>query len=49
MGTKVDEDAVNSRGNLLMEKIAPVVYGHDTREYWSLNKVIGRSCDIGFD
>lgn len=44
---KVDEEAVNSEGHPIMEKIAPFVYGHGIREYWSLNKVIGRSFDIG--
>ncbi len=47
MDIKVDEEAVNSEGHLIMEKIAPFVYGHGLREYWTLDKVIGRSFDIG--
>ncbi len=47
MDIKVDEEAVNDKGHPIMEKIAPFVYGHGVREYWSLNKVIGRSFDIG--
>ena len=44
---KVDEEAVNSKGQPIMEKIAPFVYGNGIREYWSLDKVIGQSFNIG--
>ncbi|VEN72679.1 Flavoredoxin [Candidatus Desulfarcum epimagneticum] len=47
MDIKVDEEAVSPKGHPMMEKIAPFVYGHGTREYWSLDKAIGRSFDIG--
>ena len=47
MDIKVDEDAVNSEGHPIMEKIAPFVFGAGIRQYWSLDKVIGRSFDIG--
>jgi len=47
MDIKVDEEAVNSKQHPIMEKIDPFVYGNGTREYWSLDKVIGKSFDIG--
>ena len=47
MDIKVEEDAVTSEGKPIMQKVAPFVYGHGIREYWSLGKVIGRGFDIG--
>lgn len=47
MDIKVDEEAVNSKGQPLMEKIAPFVFGFGIREYWSLGKIIGQSFEIG--
>lgn len=47
MDIKVDEDAVDSNGRPVMEKVAPFVFGYGIREYWSLDKVIGKSFDIG--
>lgn len=47
MDIKVDDEAVNSAGQPIMAKIAPFVFGAGIREYWSLDKVIGRSFDIG--
>lgn len=47
MDIKVDEEAVNSKGYPMMEKIAPFVFGSGMREYWSLDKSIGQGFEIG--
>ncbi|MGD9210433.1 MAG: flavin reductase family protein [Desulfobacteraceae bacterium] len=47
MDIKADPDVMNSKGQPLMEKIMPFVYGNGIREYWSLDKMIGRGFDIG--
>ncbi len=47
MDIKVDEDVVNEKDIPIMEKIAPFVYGNGTKEYWSLDKIIGKSFNIG--
>ncbi len=47
MDIKVDEEAVNQKGQPMMDKIAPFVFGSGVREYWSLDKVIGQGFEIG--
>ncbi len=47
MDIKVDEDIVNEKDIPIMEKIAPFVYGNGTKEYWSLDKIICKSFNIG--
>jgi len=47
MDVKVDEEAVDTQGQPMMEKIAPFVFGAGIREYWSLDKKIGDAFDIG--
>ena len=47
MDIKADQDIINPEGLPAMEKIAPFVFGNGIREYWSLNKVIGRAFETG--
>ena len=44
---KADEEILNEKGLPRMDKIAPFVYGHGVREYWTLGEVAGRAFDIG--
>jgi flavin reductase (DIM6/NTAB) family NADH-FMN oxidoreductase RutF len=47
MDIKADEAVLNQKEIPLMEKVAPFVFGHGIREYWSLGEEIGRAFDIG--
>ena len=47
MDIKAEEDILNAKGLPLMDRVAPFVYGHGIREYWSLGQIIGRGFDIG--
>jgi flavin reductase (DIM6/NTAB) family NADH-FMN oxidoreductase RutF len=42
-----DEEILNEKGNALMDKAAPFVYGTGTKEYWSLGEAIGQGFSIG--
>lgn len=44
---KVDDDAVNAKGQPLMDKVAPFVFGSGIKEYWSLDKIIGQGFEVG--
>ena len=44
---KVDDDAVNAKGQPLMNKVAPFVFGSGIKEYWSLDKIIGQGFEVG--
>jgi flavin reductase (DIM6/NTAB) family NADH-FMN oxidoreductase RutF len=44
---KADEDILDAKGLPLMEKVAPFIYGHGSREYWAVGETIGRGFDIG--
>lgn len=47
MDIKADEDILNAKGIPRMEAVAPFVFGHGTREYWSLGETIGQGFDMG--
>ncbi|MGD8703166.1 MAG: flavin reductase family protein [Desulfosarcina sp.] len=47
MDVKVDEEILNEKGVPRMDKVAPFVFGHGIREYWTLGETIGRGFDIG--
>ncbi|MCG8617900.1 MAG: flavin reductase family protein [Desulfobacterales bacterium] len=47
MDIKADEEILNDKNLPMMEKVAPFVYGHGIREYWSLGEVVGRGFDSG--
>lgn len=44
---RADEEMLNEKGQLRMDKIAPFVFGHGSREYWALGQSIGRAFAIG--
>lgn len=44
---KAEADILNAKGKPAMDKLAPFVFGHGVREYWSLDREIGRAFDIG--
>jgi len=46
-GIKVDEEALNDKGQPLMGKIDPFVFGPGVRDYWSLGEPIGKGFDMG--
>ena len=47
MDIKADEAILNAKGIPRMEAVAAFVFGHGTREYWSLGETIGQGFDMG--
>lgn len=44
---KADADVVNAKGQPMLDKVAPFVFGPGIQEYWSLGKLIGQAFGVG--
>ncbi len=47
VGIKAEENVLNSKGLPAIDRVTPLVYAPTTREYWSLQEVVGQGFSSG--